>query len=51
VAASSQIHILLIPGTASTTHLEENMAVAAIRLNDDVVAELDAIYKPAATLA
>jgi pyridoxine 4-dehydrogenase len=44
-------NILLIPGTASTTHLEENMAVAAMRLNDDVVAELDAIYKPAATLA
>jgi pyridoxine 4-dehydrogenase len=37
-------NVLLIPGTASITHLEENMASAGIRLSAEVVAELDAIY-------
>ena len=34
-------HILLIPGTSSLTHLEENMAAARIALDDDDLAALD----------
>ena len=36
-------NVLLIPGTASIEHLEENMAVAAIELDEDAVAALDAV--------
>jgi pyridoxine 4-dehydrogenase len=36
-------HILLIPGTASVAHLEENMAVARVRLDPSTVATLDAV--------
>jgi len=35
-------NVLLIPGTSSLAHLEENTAVADIVLDDDVKAELDA---------
>ena len=35
-------NVLLIPGTSSVRHLEENMAVADIDLDDDTVAELNA---------
>ena len=35
-------NVLLIPGTSSVRHLEENMAVAEIELDDDTVAELNA---------
>lgn len=35
--------ILLIPGTASIPHLEENLAAGAVRLSDSQRAELDAI--------
>ena len=35
-------NVLLIPGTSSVAHLEENPAVAAIALDADVKAELDA---------
>lgn len=35
-------NVLLIPGTSSVSHLEENTAVADIVLDDDVKAELDA---------
>lgn len=35
-------NVLLIPGTSSVAHLEENTAVADIVLDDDVKAELDA---------
>jgi pyridoxine 4-dehydrogenase len=35
-------NVLLIPGTSSVRHLEENIAVADIELDDDTVAELDA---------
>jgi pyridoxine 4-dehydrogenase len=35
--------ILLIPGTSSIGHLEQNVAAAAIRLTDDDLAELDAL--------
>ncbi len=36
-------NILLIPGTSSLTHLRENLAAAERLLNDDVLAELEAI--------
>ena len=35
--------VLLIPGTSSLAHLEENLAVGEITLSDDDVAELDKI--------
>jgi pyridoxine 4-dehydrogenase len=34
-------NVLLIPGTSSLAHLEENMKVAAITLSDDDIAELE----------
>jgi aryl-alcohol dehydrogenase-like predicted oxidoreductase len=34
-------NVLLIPGTSSVAHLEENTAVADIQLDDDVKRELD----------
>ena len=34
-------NVLLIPGTSSVAHLEENMNVAAITLTDHDVAELE----------
>jgi aryl-alcohol dehydrogenase-like predicted oxidoreductase len=36
-------NILLIPGTASITHLRENLAAAEIVLPDEALAELDAV--------
>jgi pyridoxine 4-dehydrogenase len=36
-------NILLIPGTSSVTHLQENLAAAVIDLSAEAVAELDAI--------
>jgi pyridoxine 4-dehydrogenase len=36
-------HILLIPGTASVAHLEENMAVARVRLDAATAATLDTL--------
>lgn len=38
-------NILLIPGTSSLGHLKENLAVAAIDLDDATLEELDAIGK------
>jgi pyridoxine 4-dehydrogenase len=38
-------NILLIPGTSSLAHLEENIAAAALKLSPEVVAELDQIGK------
>lgn len=38
---------LLIPGTRSTTHLEENAAAGSIRLDADALATLDAAGSPA----
>ena len=50
VALSWLLHhsdnILLIPGTSSIGHLEENMAAADIELTADDMAKLDAIAKP-----
>jgi pyridoxine 4-dehydrogenase len=36
-------HVLLIPGTSSLAHLEQNMAAARIALDDDDLAALDAV--------
>jgi pyridoxine 4-dehydrogenase len=36
--------ILLIPGTASAAHLEENIAAASIALDDETIAELDKVH-------
>jgi aryl-alcohol dehydrogenase-like predicted oxidoreductase len=36
--------MLVIPGTSSVSHLEENIAAAEIRLSDEDVRELDAVY-------
>ena len=38
--------VLLIPGTSSLAHLEQNLAVAAVTLSDSQVARLDAIAAP-----
>ena len=38
-------NILLIPGTTTITHLEENMQAAAIQLSEDEVTQLDVLYK------
>jgi pyridoxine 4-dehydrogenase len=44
-------NILLIPGTSSTKHLEENLAAADLKLPLDVIAELDAIGEGAQAMA
>ncbi|QRP62738.1 aldo/keto reductase family oxidoreductase [Rhodanobacter sp. FDAARGOS 1247] len=36
-------NVLLIPGTSSVVHLQENLAAAGLRLGDEVMAELDGI--------
>ena len=36
-------NVLLIPGTSSVTHLEENLAVADIELPDELKTKLDAL--------
>ena len=36
-------NVLLIPGTSSVAHLEENMAVADLELTDEDLAELAAV--------
>ena len=43
-------NILLIPGTSSLAHLRENLAAAAVVLPDTVMARLDRIGAPAATV-
>ena len=40
-------HLLLIPGTSSVAHLRENLAAAALRLDDACRARLDGIWQPA----
>lgn len=37
---------LLIPGTASRGHLDENLAAASVRLDDEALAALDAVAEP-----
>ncbi|RJG46320.1 aldo/keto reductase family oxidoreductase [Mesorhizobium sp. DCY119] len=41
-------NILLIPGTSSVRHLQENLAAGGLVLSHDVVAELDAVARIAA---
>ena len=36
-------NIVLIPGTSSLAHLEENLAVADIELDEDTAARLTAV--------
>ena len=43
-------NILLIPGTASVTHLHENLAAAQLTLSPQILAELDAIGAPAVAM-
>ncbi|MBB3327662.1 oxidoreductase [Microlunatus antarcticus] len=38
--------VLLIPGTSSVAHLEQNLAVASVQLSDSQLARLDAIAAP-----
>jgi aryl-alcohol dehydrogenase-like predicted oxidoreductase len=38
-------HILLIPGTSSVAHLEENMGVAAVSLDDEDMAALEVVRR------
>lgn len=40
-------NVLLIPGTSSVEHLQENLGAAEVELSDEVVNELDAIGKKA----
>lgn len=44
-------NLLLIPGTSSVAHLRENLAAAALHLDDDSRARLDGIWQPDATAA
>ncbi len=39
-------HVLPLPGTTSIAHLEENLAAAAVVLDAETVAELDAVFAP-----
>ena len=39
-------NILLIPGTSSVAHLEENMKTATVRLTEDDIVKLDQLSKP-----
>ena len=39
-------HVLLIPGTSSLVHLEQNMAAAGIALDDEDLAALDGVSDP-----
>jgi pyridoxine 4-dehydrogenase len=39
-------HVLLIPGTSSVAHLEQNMAAARVALDDDDLAALDDVARP-----
>jgi aryl-alcohol dehydrogenase-like predicted oxidoreductase len=39
-------HVLLIPGTSSVAHLEQNMAAARITLDDEDLAALDGVSRP-----
>ena len=38
--------VLLIPGTSSLAHLDQNLAVGEVRLTDSQVAQLDAVSAP-----
>ncbi|WP_380876590.1 aldo/keto reductase [Sphingomonas sp. DBB INV C78] len=40
--------VVPIPGTRSIAHLEEDVAAAHIRLDDEIIAQVDAIFTPGA---
>jgi len=40
-------NVLLIPGTSSIAHLEENMKIAGVGLSEEDVAELEQAVEPA----
>jgi aryl-alcohol dehydrogenase-like predicted oxidoreductase len=40
-------NVLLIPGTSSVAHLEENMRAADLELSEEDLAELSAVASPA----
>ncbi len=42
-------HVLLIPGTSSVAHLEENLAAGDLALTDDDLAELATVSAPASS--
>jgi len=42
-------HVLLIPGTSSLAHLEENLGCARVELSDQQIADLDALAPPPAS--
>ena len=39
-------HVIVIPGTTKTAHLEENHGAGAIRLDAPTLAELDTVFRP-----
>ena len=39
-------HILLIPGTTTVAHLEENIAASRVQLDPQTIAELDSAAMP-----
>ncbi len=41
-------HVIVLPGTTRIEHLEENLGAAAVRLDADTIAELDALFRPEA---
>ena len=43
-------HILPIPGTRSTAHLDENVAAASLNLGQDLIDAVDAIFTPGAVI-
>ena len=43
-------NILLIPGTSSLGHLQENLAAASLTLSAEAIGRLDAIGAPAARI-
>lgn len=43
-------NVLLIPGTSSLTHLDENTAAAVLALGDDEIAELDSLVADGGSL-
>lgn len=42
-------NILLIPGTTSIDHLEQNLAAASVKLDEEAMADLDALGAPTAS--
>jgi pyridoxine 4-dehydrogenase len=43
-------NVLLIPGTSSLEHLEENLAAGSLELDSDAMAELDRVTQDSNSL-